>query len=243
MAEQRQYGAGGRLILEAAGEITVDRNGLWSGSARFRFLPEEVGLVPTPGTQNPYLWFLLAERSRIIMTPGLWTAVVEYAGIQEDVSEAQYELSPGVGMDPIETHDKFASSLAGTPSAPKPGAVFVDPKTGIVTKDNTPGKYRFEEFAPILADGSKNPLGGVKGYYVANNTVWTKSWTQKAKPSGATRTLMITSSPPGNPPQFGSCNWLEHPVAYVKRGGAYSCVQRWLLSDENGWNQLIYPSA
>jgi hypothetical protein len=117
--------------------------------------------------------------------------------------------------------------------------VFVDPTTGDITQNNKPGKFRFDGFEEILG-GREIALAGVKSYFVANNTVWTKSWTQGAQPTTSGNALKRTNNPDGPAPSYDGHNWLEHPVAYTRRGGAYSCVQRWVLSGPKGWNSKIY---
>ena len=230
------------LKLASASEIAVDRKGLWSGSCRFTLPIGAWSVVPKVGNAHPLAAFLLAERSRVILSKGLWQAIVEYAGIEEDESEPQYALDPGVGNEPIETHDDFVRTLAGRPSAPINGALFKNPKTGWPTRSDELGYYEFEKFAEGLAGGAANPFAGTKQFLECNQTVWTKTWTSKAKPE-AGRVLSVVDDPPGGAPSYGGAfNWLEHPVAYTKRGGAYSNSQRWLLSARRGWNRLVYPN-
>lgn len=232
-----KFGNGG-LVLNSAGEITADRNGLWSGGCQFSFPAGRLDLMPGVGTQHPYANFLVAERFRLVFSPGLWRLSVEYVGSNVDSSEPQYELSPGTGNEPIETHERFLSHLAGKPSAPLNGAIFRDLETGFETSDDVLGQ--FERFRVILEGGGLNPLAGLEQYITQNNTVWTKTWTQRSAPSsGGVR----IAAPDGPAPAYGGAsNWLEMPVAYTKRGNVYSCAARWIASGKRGWNSLVYPA-
>ncbi len=234
----KTYGTSG-LILKSASEVAVDKMGLWTGTCTFSLPPGRYDLVPAPNSWHPLLDFMWAERSRITMSPGLWRAVVEYAGV-DILPPPVYELNPGVGTEPIETHPDFCTTLAGKPSAPLNGARWIDPKTGIETKCNTPGKFEFEKFSGFLANGDRNPFAGTTGFLEANQTTWQKSWTTKAMPDPGHAMQRIVL-PPGNPPDYGGTyEWLEYPVQFSRRGNAYTNQQRWLLSGRRGWNQLIY---
>jgi hypothetical protein len=179
---------------------------------------------------------------RIILSPGLWVAIVEYAGISpdNDPSDPVYELAPGVGSEPIETHKDFISALAGTPASPKNGALFVDPQTGWPTKSTEAGKYEFQKFgAPGV--GEEN-LVGLQSFLEANNTFWIKRWTQKMKPTASN--VMKIDTPSGGAPDFGSgYNWLKFPLSMQGRGGAWACEERWMLSGRKGFKAIVYPGT
>lgn len=232
------YGNDG-LVLSHAGELTADKNGLWTGACVFKLPAGRVDLVPGIGSLHPYADFCVAERFRLSFSAGLWSCAVEYVGGSVESSEPQYELSPGTGNEPIETHDKFLSVLAGRPSAPLNGAVFLD-KDGNVTTSDTPGIAEFDRFAMYLTDGGLNPYAGQDAYIAQNNTVWTKSWTRRSAP---TSNGVCVEAPDGpNPDYGGDTNWLAMPVAYAKRGNVYSCTARWIASGPRGWNPAVYPS-
>lgn len=237
------------VMLQAAHDVQVDRAGLYTGTCVFRVHPSLMTDIPGIGASHPIFVDLTAEKIRLAFTPGLWTVYVDYAGFPEgsgDESDPYYELSVGVGTEPIETHPDFGTVLAGTPAKPENGAVFVNPKDGIVTISMVPGNYEFSKFAEFSGEeGDKiegNPYAGLKSYLTANNTVWTKSWTQRSQPDDDDEALplVVVKSPPGDAPKYKNHNWLQHPVCYQKRGNAYSCTQRWLLSGPQGWNLRVY---
>jgi len=229
----RSYGPGG-LKLEVAGELLVDRKGLWSGSCVFTFPAKAFDLIPKMNSVHPYASFLFAERMRIIMAAGLWKVSVDYVGIDVDTSDPQYELSPGTGNEAVETHPDFSTLIAGTPNNPNPDTkpIFRDPVTGYVSTDNATA-----EFDRFSLGGE---LAGVTSYIAQNNTVWTKSWTQKTKPTA--ERIRIVTAPPGDAPNYGgNFNWLQMPVRYSVRARVFSCSQSWLCSGPQGWKNLLYP--
>lgn len=227
------------LLLSSSGEITADRNGLWTGACVFTFDEGHVEQVPAIGSVHPYVSFLVAERFRITFTPGRWTTAVDYVGTNLDDSKPQYELSPGTGNEPIEAHDKFLATLAGKPSAPLHGAIFRDPETGAVSTDDTPGMAVFDRFSVFLADGTLNPFAGQEQFISQNNTVWTKTWTRRSAP---TAHKVRIANPDGNAPNYGGAtNWLALPVAYTERGNVFACTARWIASGPRGWNPIVYP--
>ena len=234
------HGAEG-LVLSSAGEISADRAGLWTGSCQFSFPAGRIDLVPEAGTAHPYVGFLVAERFRLAFERGLWRLSVEYAGAHREETEAQYELSPGTGNEPIETHDRFLSHLAGKPSAPLNGAIFRDPESGMVTRDDTPGKWQFDRFSVLETSGALNPFAGQEAFISQNNTVWTKSWTRRSPPSAYKVHIMEPDGP--NPNYGGATNWLALPIAYTKRGNVFACRAQWIASGRRGWNPLVYPAS
>lgn len=228
------------LNLSSAGEITVDRAGLWTGSCLFTFPVGRLDLLPLVGSGHPYATFMVAERSRITFSPGLWRLSVDYAGSNEEESVPQYELSPGTGNESIEVHDRFLSHLAGKPSAPLNGAIFRNPETGEVTTSDEPGTWQFDRFSVLLGDGTLNPFAGQEAFIAQNNTVWTKSWTRRSAPSSYKVHIGAPDGP--NPDYGGATNWLALPIAYTLRGNVYSCRAQWIASGPRGWNPLVYPS-
>jgi hypothetical protein len=224
------------LILEAAGELVTDRYGLWSGACRYKVPVGRLDLVPALNSAHPHANFCLAERQRVVFSPGHWNVMVDYAGAQADDTEPVFEFNHGTGTEPIETHPNFVSLLGGKPSAPLNGAIFVD-RDGEITADDARGV--FDRFRPVLA-GVLNELAGASGFITATNSIWSKSWTRKTAPSAGSNIVRI-DEPAGNAPSFGGAyNWLFLGTSYTKRGGAYACVSRWMLSGRRGWSQKIY---
>ena len=231
------------LVRTYSSDLVMEKNGLWTGSCVFSFPAGETGLMPLLGDAHPVVAWMSAERVRLSLGPGLWRVTVEYAGVdnpQQDDKTTFYELSPGTGTEAIETHPDF-KEFAGKPSDPKNGAIFRNPETGAISEDDAPGAAVFDRFSVFLAEGDPNPWGGMEQFITQNNTVWTKSWTQKNAPD--VRPVQI-SEPSGKYPKYkGRYNWLEMPTTYTLRGGAYACVTRWMGSGPKGWNEMVYPEA
>jgi hypothetical protein len=226
------------LVLEAAGEISADRNGLWTGSCRYSLPAGRLDLVPAALTPHPYAGFLVAERFRLTFAAGLWRLGVDYVGSNVEESVAQYELSDGTGNEPIQTHPDFLSELAGTASVPKNGALWRDPVTGEISSDDETAE--FDRFRVKLEGGGQNPLAGLEEYIAQSNVVWSKSWTSRSAP--AAQRIAIANPPGGAPDYGGSYNWLRLPVSFTVRGNVHSNVQRWLCSGPRGWHALVYPN-
>ena len=176
------------------------------------------------------------EKVRVVFAAGLWKAHVEYAGVEKDVSDEfkEYDLAPGTGNEPLETHPDF-EEFAGKPSEPNPenGAIFIDPDTGEISTDDDKGV--FDRFV------RSSPLWGIEDFITQSNTVYTVSWTNKDKPEEENIEIVESLPGPDAPTYGGDYNWLKMPIAYAKRGLAYSCTQRYIRSGAKGWNALIYP--
>jgi hypothetical protein len=255
------YHGGEVARLQPGGELTTDRKGLVTGQLVFLVPPGKWGLVPCVDSAHIHAGFCHMEKRKVAFTPGWWTVTCDYTGCEpgskEDLDDdssssagesssssssgtaeanyasgAAYEFSPGTGTEPIDTCDNFVSEIGGTAAHPKNGAIFLD-ANGIQTWDNARGVFsRF-----LLSSKYK----GVQEYYTANNSVWTKSWTQTIAPGSASRGISVTTNPPGPSPSFGGKhNWLVLPTFYTKRGRVYDCRQTFLLSGPRGWDSTIY---
>lgn len=240
MGEVNFFGDTG-LIRGAAGELTTDRKGLVTGRMSYKVRPGQWADMPVIGSRHPYASFCVMERRQVRFDPGFWVVLADYVGCEVNETEPVYDFSPGVGSEPLEITKNFVSEIAGKPSAPLNGAIFLD-EEGSLTKDDKRGV--FDRFKILKADGTANPWAGAENFLTMNNGVWSKSWVSRVKPSGiagSEKPLKIVSSPPGPNPSFGgSYNWLEFPPAYSVRGGVYDNRQSWLLSGSKGWNTVIY---
>lgn len=168
---------------------------------------------------------------------GFYRVTYTYEGFLVSLPEPSYTLSISLAEEPIELHPKFAE-IAGTPKNPKNGAIFVDPDTGKITKDNTRGVFR--EFSATIG-GKENLKAGVEAYLLPGST-WTEVSYATKRP-GDLGSLGEIDSPSGSPPSFGSGrNWLYSGAEYTKRGHIYEVRKTWLLSGRRGWDVDIYGS-
>jgi len=226
------------LILAAAGELSADRYGLYTGRCQFKFPPGEWSLLPGGGAVHPHAPWAVSEKQTVLFTPGFWTLNVEYAGTPIEVSPPVYESRRGTGQEAIQTNPRFVSHIAGKPSAPLNGAIFLDPN-GDVTTDDVLGT--FDKFK-LIVDGKRNELFGLNAYLAVNNTIWSKSWTQRSKPSQDNVGKIAT--PSGPYPNYGAgSNWLDLGVDYTQRANVYACHQQWMGSGPGGFSTIVYASA
>lgn len=175
-----------------------------------------------------------------------WTRVVKryhveytYRGyLSGSASETPvYTLEGTLSEDPIQLHPDFVSNIAGKPSAPLNGALFVDPETEQETTDDSIGVFR--EFKAITS-GTQNKKAGVSSYLVPGLR-WVKRWTARAAPTDFTK-LGEIDTPEGPAPSVSPRNWLFYSLTYTKKGGLYDIEKTWLMSAKGGWDQEIYQS-
>jgi len=233
MAETR-HGKDG-LILKHSGDIVQDIYGEESGTCVFQVPPQMWNLMPGLKYPHPYADHLLFERRKVRFTPGFWLVSVDFRGVLGD-PEPQYELVYGSGREPIESHPKFETDIAGKPSEPKNGAIFVDAQ-GDVTRDDDLGVFeRFLIKNPDIPDLS---FGGMDGYVDMNNITWTKTWvTEEMETTGG---KVVIEEPEGNPPTFSGRDWLYLGLSSTGvRGNSARNRKSWRLSGPGGWNSIVY---
>jgi hypothetical protein len=133
--------------------------------------------APAKNSEHPYDNRLYCWKTTTAIMPGQVMAIqAYYVGIESGLDTTpQVQITVGSSTEPIDTHNEFVSKIGGKPSAPKNGAIFVDPSTGEKTEDDALGV--FAEFSMMTQltqnEGSegeftsfgKNRLAGVKSYY------------------------------------------------------------------------------
>jgi len=175
----------------------------------------------------------IARRSGQRGVGNLWRVSYLYEGFITALPQPTYELSGSLDQQPIETHPNF-SDIAGTPSDPANGAVFIDPSTGEITEEGDLGVFR--EFKSTLG-GSPNPKAGVDSYMDPGAT-WTEISFSLTQPSLGS--LGDISSPAGPNPSMGGRNWLFWEVNSRRRGHIIEVRKTWKLSGRGGWDTDIY---
>lgn len=223
-------------ILEHSGKIKSDRYGLWTGRCRWSVLDGRMDLLPQIGEVHPRAPWMKIEDRDITFSAGRWLVDCSYVGADVIDSVPVHELQRNTNTEPIETHQDFVSLIAGKPSAPLNGALFVD-EDGNPTADDKRGI--FHRFRLVLESGERNLLAGTTGFLSPSNTLWTKSWTSKTKPTDGGNVGKI-DTPEGGPPSYAGCDWLYVGMQYTERQDVYSIRKVWMLSAKGGWNPLIY---
>ena len=230
-------GVKGAAIRQIEERFETDRFGVDSIQLKVE-IPDAVfpSAVLAPFAAHPdYSTMALARRSGARTRPGIWTVTYFFEGFLFELPDPYYELQGSLDQEPIESHPDFITDIAGKPSAPLNGAVFVDPETGQVTTDDDIGVFR--EFAATLA-GAVNPKGGIEAF-------WSPGAEWRAMSFTTTRPTTLgdlgkIDSPDGPNPTLSGRNYLRWSEIYTRRGHIYQVTKTWKLSGRNGWDSDIY---
>lgn len=220
------------LVVTHKGTLNTDYYGLDSAQAIWKCPQNRLDLVPAMLSAHPVWSWLAMERRQVALDAGFMVITGEYVGITGGRTPSVFECSYAGAEEPIETHPKFTTDIAGKPSEPKNGAIFIDPKTGdISTNDAT---AVFDKFRTNIA-GARNEFAGIAAYLSPEATV-REIWFAFAPVGGAN---LGHISAPGI--SIGiSGNWLFTGVSFQQRGRIYQNTREWRASGRNGWNDTIY---
>jgi hypothetical protein len=232
--------------------LTQKKNGLSEGEASFEVMGVPgvalAAYLPALGAAHPLSAYVWMESRTITQTPTGLRADCRYAGAEPAMFDVpQYELTIAMQEQPIETHQLFASTLAGTPNAPLNGAIFIDPDTNMIGTSNV--KCVFERFAPVLTGGGRNPMGGLESF-LAPTVNYRQIYVSDSLPSATGFGEIASSVPgPGFPGSLGARTWLYLGFTYKRRGApaggssiVYEVQKEWMLSGPAGWNTTVYDS-
>jgi hypothetical protein len=240
-------------VVPGSARTRRERNGLEQGECVFscKGEPYGAGLIlqgarPLGGA-HPYNGRLWMEQQELVYGADGAEAVCSYAGVNyENLEKPSYELIIGMEEQPISTHPKFLT-IAGKPSAPVNGALFIDPSTGYPSADNTLAV--FDSFYPYV-DGSLNRKAGIESYLDAVMT-YRENYVSYSLPHVSGFGEISGDVPgPGFRGSLGRRNWLYVGFTYRRRGDPSGVVNRvvyeisreWKLSGRNGWDTQIYTS-
>ena len=242
-----------------AGTCRVARksNGLEEGECTFEVVgdPLQAGLTLEAqrplGGAHPYRSWLYMETQQIQYLPHGARAVCGYAGVQNQyLDRPVYECVMGMEESPIEVHPNF-QTLAGKPSAPTNGALFLDPETGSITTNDLRGI--FDRFRPFVKSGGstvKNPKAGIEAFLDPVAT-YRESFVSLSLPSASGFGTVVTSLPgPGLPGVLGRRNFLYLGYTWRRRGDPngiqsrvlYEVNKEWRASGRNGWDTDVYAT-
>lgn len=248
------FGQVGSLrILPETAEVTTKRNGLSEGSCSFEVTGDMrttvsraafLAKLPVLGAVHPFVSFVWMDFRRLLFSPTCIRADCRYSGAEPgNYNVPQYELMIGMEEAPIETHPNFAA-IAGIPSAPLNGAIFIDPASGQPGTDDD--ACVFDRFAPFV-DGEPNPKAGIEAFLNPVAT-YTESYVTSALPSASGFGQRTSSVPgPGFPGSTGARDWLYMGYTYSRRGAPgggtnvlYEVKNEWRMSGLKGWDEDIY---
>lgn len=226
----------GRLILSEPGKLNTDRYGLSSAVAQWKTGRDDMQAAEslTLLSQHPIWTWLWMEKRTLEIDGGFLIITGEYCGIFGGATPAVYEACYASSEESIQTHPNFVSTLAGTASNPKNGAIFLDFETGLASSDDTRGVFR--EFRTTIGT-ARNPLAGVTSFLSPQVTV--RKTQMSLSPVSAVG--VGTIQPPGAPVAI-SGNWLKTGASFIQRGRVYANTEEWRSSGRNQWNEDIYSS-
>lgn len=218
---------------------TVDRYGVAMMTAQHSYPFEEFATSLLPiGTMHPTLTGMEVTKASFRVIPGRKRLEVVYAyeGFIGSLPEPTYEFQGSFGREPIGAHPNI-ELIAGYPSAPLNGAIWVDYETREVTTNNVRGILQGFSFYPGT---SRNLMAGVTEFEDPRG-FWVEYSFSATKPTAEINNTNKIDNPPGSPPNFGGGrNWKAEPPTYQKRGGVYQIRSAWQLSGAGGWNTIIY---
>lgn len=224
----------GLLIRSHYGTLNTDRFGLDTATAEWKCQQDHYNLAPDLDSQHPIWSWLYMEKRRVEIAPeGFLITTGEYCGISGGRTPSVYEASYGSSEEKIEAHPDFVTTIAGTASSPKHGAIFVDKENSeLVTTNNDRGI--FSGFLSII-DGAKNPFAAVTSFLSPQVTL-RETWISTSPVSAAN--IGKISSPPFSVTIEG--NWLFTGASFQQRSRVYSNTREWRASGRHEWNTSIY---
>lgn len=214
------------LVRQHGGTITYLDDGSTEGVEIFHCKWERINtLMPQRNkTKHPDFSSLTCATSSAVKLPGGVAKIsVTYRGFLAGGEPSQndwvQELMASTRQEPIETHPKFTSDIAGTPASPKNEAIFDDQ-----------GKF--------IGFKATSKYAGVKGYLVAGTTYRLRR-TSGGRPASISDVGTI-SSPAVGVGIRGSMNWILVARTWRRSGGVYEINEEWQLSGPKGWDRTIY---
>lgn len=223
-----------RLVRKPEGDVlTQDESGLWRGvcqfqcdwSSVFRLMPRRYQ-TPHPDFNN-----LICDRVSVSrQKPNIALITAEYAGgsgtspsgggEQNSENEPVIEVYSTTSQEPIETHPKFTTTIAGTPDAPLWPGVYKEED----------GNWVFNKFPKEDNSEPPNacPYFGMTDYLVPRKIV--KRTTISTSPPDSTRVGFLESI------SGLFSNYLKTVHGYKRQGAVYVIEEEWMApADGRSW--------
>ena len=226
------------IIRQISEKIETDRFGVDTCQITVQ-MPDSLFPASVAGYYSSHPDFsnlLMTKRSITRSHPGFWEVVYTFEGFIFSMPDPVYELTATLDQEPIQCHPDFVSKIAGTPSDPHNGAIFVNPEDELPTRDDSQGVFR--EFKSLISGSIINRKGGIESYMVPG-AEWKVTSFSLTRPT-ALRDLGKIDSPDGDNPTLSGRNWLLWSQSYTRRGSIYQINTIWKLSGPNGWDEDIY---
>jgi len=252
----RQVPGGSGIYLQPGWRFRASREGLASLVMRFRgptaslisgiFSAQVNGANVNIGrayrTPNPIYPSLGVYSVDLLSGKGannLGTLEIEWRGLDPALNQIPppiYELDRATGNEPLDTHPKWVTDIAGKPSAPKNGAVWVGPD-GTKTTDDATGK--FDHFSATLTGGAKNPWVGKEDYLVPNS-LFKKTYVSHSPPSDLGNVGKISTPDGPAPAPPSGYAWFYLGETSTDQAALYHITGSWRLVPYDDSTKIIY---
>jgi hypothetical protein len=146
------------------------------------------------------------------------TLTVESRGLNGDAPSAIYSLERATSNEPLSTHPKWITAIAGTPAAPLHGAKFVD-ANGNISADST---------ATFAGWSNDSIFIGIDDYLCAGST-WSSSYVD-TDPPDLTGVGQIATPDGPYPTEPDGYFWFYAGASMSEQGGVYRIQKTWRLS-------------
>ncbi len=219
-----------------ASQFTSNRDGTCTRTDTYKGNYDDLITSPlsVQGSNHPTLPTLVVWSSKVIEGKGgIGTLVIESRGALGGLPEPTYTTDRATHNEPIATHPLWVSQIAGKPSAPLNGAIFVDPSTQLKTTDDTKGVFKDWSTGSIFA--------GVSDYLLAGSTFNISYADYNAPDLSGVGQLASPENAPAIPEGFF---WLYTGASSSQHGNIYRITETYLLT--GGVNQqattILYGS-
>ena len=188
------------------------------------------------GSTHPEFPSLLVYSNEITQGKGgIGTLAVESRGNVGGLPDPTYTLDRATHNEPLSTHPLWTTQIAGTPSAPLNGAIFVDPTTGATSTDDSTAIFKGWTAGSIFE--------GIEDYLLAGST-WTSTYASYDQPdlSGVGQ----IGDPDGPAPTApDNCFWIYTGGSSTYQGSVYRVQETWLLTGgiNTDATTIIYGSS
>ena len=210
-------------------------------------------------SSNPYYANLLLFTSSVKnLKGGLGLLSLEYRGLDPVYGNTApgpiYSLDRSTNNEPIQTHPKWITQIAGTADAPTNGSKWVStdasgsfynpnisgsPDTGF----NANSAVFFGWIQNVNVTGNValfSSFAGTTDYLLAGQT-WTATYVSLSEPSSSDLAgVGYVAVPDGSPPTPAGYKWLYLGVRYTDQAGVFRIDKSWRMFQDNNASEITY---